>query len=561
MKAPKTCEVACMKSKISKASAETFIKAIDEDYRVHWILDNLPVGTFRSSDQVFERGFPVGFSIRDGKTIRRYINNHIRIVIQYHDDTITSFDEMDLNKGPSKAKIIGFQVVPYSIHHKWSDDTFVKGITIMSTCDPSQPISQQLQETDHQEVVKGQDIVFTYDVIFEPTPQEWTNRWDRYVLQTNSQDTVHWYAITNSIMIVLFLTVMIALILIRTLRKDIANYNTKKQQQQLSDFDDEKDESGWKMVHGDVFRPPSTLPMLLSVFVGTGVQLIAMSIATLSFTLLGLLSPQNRGSLTTAFIFLYVFMGSFAGYHSSSIYKMFRGTEWQRTTILTALFFPGTIFVIYFTLNVALLLEGSSGAIPFTTFFTLLFLWFCVSVPLVFIGSYYGYKTEIPTFPVRINQIPRLIPTQKWYLHPFITISLGGILPFGAVSVELFFILSALWLHQIYYIFGFLFLVMIVLIVTCAEISILFCYFHLCAEDYHWWWRSFLTAGSCAGYTLLYSIWYYLAQLEMDGFLPTLIYFSYMITFSLLFFLVAGTIGFYSCYWFNMKIYGSLKVD
>ena len=36
---------------------------------------------------------------------------------------------------------------------------------------------------------------------------------------------VHWFSITNSIMVILFLTVMIAMILIRALRKDIAQYN------------------------------------------------------------------------------------------------------------------------------------------------------------------------------------------------------------------------------------------------------------------------------------------------------------------------------------------------
>ena len=80
-------------------------------------------------------------------------------------------------------------------------------------------------------------------------------------------------------------------------------------------------------------------------------------------------------------------------------------------------------------------------------------------------------------------------------MHPVITCLIGDILPFGAVSVELFFIMSALWLHQIYYIFGFLFLVMIVLVATCAEISILLCYFQLCNEDYRWWWRSFMSSG------------------------------------------------------------------
>ncbi len=33
-----------------------------------------------------------------------------------------------------------------------------------------------------------------------------------------------------------------------------------------------------------------------------------------------------------------------------------------------------------------------------------------------------------------------------------------------------------------YYMFGFLFLVFLILIITCSEATILLCYFHLCAE-------------------------------------------------------------------------------
>jgi len=39
---------------------------------------------------------------------------------------------------------------------------------------------------------------------------------------------------------------------------------------------------------------------------------------------------------------------------------------------------------------------------------------------------------------------------------------------------------------QFYYLFGFLTLVFIILLVTCAEITIVLCYFQLCSEDYHW---------------------------------------------------------------------------
>lgn len=546
MKEPKTCEIACIVS-LTKNAADAFINAVDEEYRIHWIVDNLPVGV--QNEDYFQRGFPVGFKIGEGPTAKRYLNNHVRIVIQYHDNAQEEGEEV------GTTKIVGFRVEPLSIHHTASLEDVKKASSSAGNVQAQNSCSNAEKSKNYQQIKKGENIVFTYDVVWQESDIEWINRWDTYILNTETTDKVHWFSITNSIMIILFLSVMVAMILIRALRKDIASYNSPET------LEDNKEESGWKMVHGDVFRPPSTLPMLLSVFIGTGVQLLFMSVTTLTFTLLGLLSPENRGSLTTALILLYVFMGSFAGYHSSSIYKMFRGTEWQRTTILTALFYPGIVFIVYFTLNFALLYEGSSGAVPLTTFFTLLFLWFCVSVPLVFIGSYFGYRKEIPAFPVRTNQIPRLIPTQQWYLHPLITISLGGILPFGAVSVELFFILSALWLHQIYYIFGFLFLIMIVLIITCAEITILLNYFHLCSEDYHWWWKSFLTAGSCAGYTLLYSIWYYLTKLDINEFVPSLIYFGYMSVFSLTVFLITGTIGFYSCFWFNTQIYGSIKVD
>ena len=73
-----------------------------------------------------------------------------------------------------------------------------------------------------------------------------------------------------------------------------------------------EEETGWKLVHGDVFRPPA-LPMLLSVFVGTGVQTLAMSIITMCFAVLGFLSPANRGGLMTAMLLLFVFMGVPAG--------------------------------------------------------------------------------------------------------------------------------------------------------------------------------------------------------------------------------------------------------
>ena len=49
--------------------------------------------------------------------------------------------------------------------------------------------------------------------------------------------------------------------------------------------------------------------------------------------------------------------------------------------------------------------------------------------------------------------------------------------------------MSSLWLSQIYYVFGFLFVVVLILVITCAEMSIVMTYFQLTNEDYLWWWR------------------------------------------------------------------------
>ena len=133
-------------------------------------------------------------------------------------------------------------------------------------------------------------------------------------------------------------------------------------------------------------------------------------------------------------------------------------------------------------MNLVLWYEGSSAAIPFFTLVALLALWFGVSVPLTFVGAFFGFRKRSIEHPVRTNQIPRQIPEQSIYTQPIPGIVMGGVLPFGCIFIQLFFVLNSIWSSQIYYMYGFLFLVFVILIITCSETTILLCYFHLCAE-------------------------------------------------------------------------------
>merc|ERR1719171_490588 len=157
--------------------------------------------------------------------------------------------------------------------------------------------------------------------------------------------------------------------------------------------------------------------------------------------------------------------------------------------------------------------------------------------------------------------MPREVPKQPWYMSTLMTSMVGGILPFGAVFTELFFIMSSIWQHQIYYMFGFLVLVLIILIITCAEISIALTYFQLTAEDYHWWWRSFMSSAFSGVYVLLYSWLYFSTKLQITKTVSIILYFGYMSMMSAVFGLVTGSIGLISTFFFVRAIYGSIKVD
>ncbi|ESO09441.1 hypothetical protein HELRODRAFT_190496 [Helobdella robusta] len=533
-----------------KRKLQTILDGIKKNYKHHWIIDNMPVTWCRTladdpSKKVCEPGFPIGCYTKQNKNVdcplsyeklekdTHYLFNYAHITIQYHPKENDWGNQA--NKLPEGAgRLVGASIELDSV------DFSVKG----------KRVPMALPEKIDKEFA----ITYKYGVTFIVNSNtKWSSRWD-YILNSTPHTEIQWFSILNSVVIVIFLTGMTAMILLRNLHKDIARYN------QMDNSEEAQEEFGWKLVHGDVFRAPRK-GMFLSLLLGSGVQIFFMTMITLVFACLGFLSPANRGALMTCALVLYVCLGTPAGYVSARIYKLFGGEKWKSNVILTALLSPGIVFGIFFILNLVLWSLGSSAAIPFGTLVALLGLWLGISVPLTFVGAYFGFKKRVIDLPVRTNQIPRQIPIMSFYTRPLPGIIMGGILPFGCIFIQLFFILNSIWSHQMYYMFGFLFLVFIILIITCSETTILLCYFHLCAEDYHWWWRSFLTSGSTAFYFFLYCIYYYVSRLEMEGFASAFIYFGYSFIMMFICFLLTGTIGFFSCFWFVTKIYGSVKVD
>lgn len=76
--------------------------------------------------------------------------------------------------------------------------------------------------------------------VLQASEIRWASRWDTYLMMMDDQ--IHWFAVINSVMIVLFLSGMVAMIMMRTLRRDISKYN------QLESGEDAQEETGWKLV-------------------------------------------------------------------------------------------------------------------------------------------------------------------------------------------------------------------------------------------------------------------------------------------------------------------------
>ena len=182
-------------------------------------------------------------------------------------------------------------------------------------CDPSKGFTEAAEKAHtlpraiiySSSMKQGADVTWTYDVEWTQSNIQWASRWDIYLSMGNRfSDEIHWFAIINSLIIAVFLTVsllsaasvcplrltacnnprllsawlivccavlwlqgLVAMILIRALHRDLSRYNRVATDEEKAE---DKEETGWKLVHGDVFRPPTKAPLMFAAFVGVGCQ-------------------------------------------------------------------------------------------------------------------------------------------------------------------------------------------------------------------------------------------------------------------------------------------------
>ncbi|XP_074273340.1 transmembrane 9 superfamily member 1-like [Silene latifolia] len=423
----------------------------------------------------------------------------------------------------------------------------------------NQIIHVNMTQDGAKQVEDGRVYDMTYTVTWIPTTIPFPRRFEIYLDYPFFEHQIHWFSIFNSFMMVIFLTGLVSMILMRTLRNDYAKY--AREDDDLESLErDVSEESGWKLVHGDVFRPPRSLS-LLSAVIGTGAQLATLIFLVIILAIVGMLYI-GRGAIVTTFIVCYALTSFISGYVSGGMYSRNGGKNWIKSTILTASLFPFLCFGIGFILNTIAIFYGSLAAIPFGTMVVVLVIWAFISFPLALLGTVVGRNWNgAPNNPCRVKTIPRPIPEKKWYLTPTVISLMGGLLPFGSIFIEMYFVFTSFWNYKVYYVYGFMLLVFLILIIVTICVTIVGTYFLLNAENYHWQWTSFFSAASTGIYVYLYSIYYYHMKTKMSGFFQTSFYFGYTMMFCLGLGILCGAVGHLGSNLFVRRIYRNIKCD
>jgi transmembrane 9 superfamily protein 2/4 len=488
------------------------------------------------------------------------------LVIRYHTEK---------NK-PGLYTIVGFEVYPKSV--------------VDETCPGSSKDYENLainRQKNAKGVVPKLRIPYTYSIYWrEDNSIDHANRWALYYENESNKrsEGIHWVSFFNSIALLLLLTLVVVIIEFKVFKSETKDVDNK-----------------YKSLRSEVTKSPPR-PLLLSVVVSSGLQLIIASVGVILLIIIKSQFDYNKargtefnnyqGAFSSFALTCFVLSGIIPSFFGIIFYKIFNNdnlnTQYPASknyflSVLFSGFLPSLVLSVMLFLNFFVFAKDSSTALPFGTIVVLLILFFLIVLPLGLIGGFYGNKFKLrnksffskertlsdaepisPLQPSPSHSLGHKRTGVEFLRNTFIVMIVYGLIPFGIVYVELSFIFNSIWLEKttFYYMYGFLFLTTITLIIIVAQSTVIGLFISLVIDhNPHWQWFSFRIGSSIGLYIFIYSFYYFFTHLNIRDFVSVLLYFGYMALVSVLVGIACGSVAVISGLRFVKKAYGSNKVD
>lgn len=524
--------------------------SIERGYRGFMSIDNLPVfgdGTPPLSGKCNaklpkdqrnfkQRGYALG--VPSACTNATIVNNHLHFTVYYN------------NRGGSEKEfmVVGLRAVPYSIRDNAPDTCAHPDFEHASAVHTALTVAD-LDLTGKAAVT----VYWTYSVGWVKSDVTWATRWDEYFRssQAGSNSSIHVLYMGSGLCIVAIVASGVSFIFMRALRKDIVRYNT------LND-EELQEETGWKLVHADVFRPPDHAG-LLSIMFGNGAQIVAIFGCILLFSVIGLLSPSRRGSLVATTLSCVIITAFIDGYACGFMQRYLNCKSW-RDVILSGCALQGVVCGVYLLTAIIGKFHKSTTAAG-SGVFLILFGWLAVSLPLTILGASFAFRQEPFKNPIAVGRLAREIPKQPAMNEPMFLFTVPPLFPLATIILEIHFVMQALWAGQVYQVFGFLAATAVLWAFVTALVTVSQLYYVLCYENHRWWWIAFICPGALGAHLFVYSVYFYYHEMAVTSAASGMLYFLYMGIICYGYGLAAGTIGLSAGIAFARLIYGSIKVD
>ena len=522
-----------------------FSTLISERYESEWILDGMPVVFEIQAQNQQGKKFhiqspfvPLGrMSDKSQVDPVRNVTTAVNMLYNHHKITVT-YQKTTKKRG---VRVVGVKVEPRSIKHSLEFTRSSNPHEFPLTCWEHMQHEPLLLNTS----APWMEVVWTYSVDWVKARPEvtWERRYDGLFRETDWES--HWFGLISGLLIMVPFSIVMVAVFVRTCRKGAPKMNVEE----------EIEQSGWKLLHGDVFRAPVRADLYASLG-GAGLQMMVLVGLVSVFAVIGMLAPPNRGSMLTSVVVLFVLLGVVAGYGAATFYRQLSGTRVLRVMATTVFLVPGVFLSLFYANNVVLWNHASSAGLSGLMFLASLGLWLVYAV-LVLVGMFLGKVVEVPPFPKLVNNIPRFIPKQPWYNNRALIYLCSGVIPFAVFWIELYYMLQAVWMGQWVATFAFVFVSFVFLTLATAFSSIMAVFLRLRTEDYHWWWRGFLSGTAPALYIYLYML-YFIRYLKLTSLASLAIYLTYSTLFGVAFAVYLGGVGLYASYYFVVTIYEAL---
>jgi hypothetical protein len=265
------------------------------------------------------------------------------------------------------------------------------------------------------------NLEFTYSVDWSATSKPYRSRTARYCDLPFAQAEVRKYAVVNSFVLAFLLFFLAVFVITKFVNAD-------SRRAEIDEFQAEpRADSGWKLVHADVFRVPAA-PGFLSMLIGFGSQALSAAVGFVIANLVFRLFLKYNSTLIVGFI-VYAISGVVGGYFSGRFYRRWTNSrDWIAQTSATAAFGP-TLFVFWkIVMAIPAAVMGAGQTIHYATWFTGALLFAVVVLPLTFVGAITGrhwfFSNEDEA---RVSLNKRAIPPTPFYLRTFAISAVIGV--------------------------------------------------------------------------------------------------------------------------------------